>query len=823
MDSNETFGQQIKWYRSKIGLTQDELADRMDYSTSTIRKIEAGLRRLPPRPKLLEKFADCLNIPPAERPAFFALAKTVKELGEVAYPQNLPSPLTALIGRDQDISTLLGYLRRPKVRLVTLIGPSGVGKTQLALQVAEDSVTTFKDGVYFVTLAGISSPTLIAPTLAQTLGVKEYKGQPFLESIKIFLHSRQILLLLDNFEHVRSAAPLIIQLLVAAPQLKILVTSQARLPLQSGFTYDVRPLPVPNLRAPLSVRRLAKLSAVRLFVERTRAVRSDFTLTAENAAAVAELCVRLDGLPLAIELAAARGRLFSPQALLARLNNRFNLLAIETQDLPPRQKTLRHALDWSYNLLNTEEQLLFARLAVFIGGCSLPAITAICAEMEGPVLDILEIMTSLSDKSLLWRQEQPDGEARLGMLETIREYARERLAERGESEHLLQRHARYYLALIETAPTPARIELLQMEQSNLRAAIEWHIAHREWLRFMKFNAATRFALLAVFHVNEMLRWLETLAAEIEKGQARLPSTWEAFTLEHLGILVLEQNDYARANDFYDKALTLYRQLNDTRGITETLARQGQVAWTQGDFAGAKRASDEALALCRQVSDPISLAYILISLSILVSWNQETEKGLALADEAVRISRQCGDKRELAHTLSQYGWMARYFVGKPAQARACLEESLALYQSMGELLPTANVLGDLALVALDEHNWRQAETYLRQSLLIFKDRNHVAGIVLDLDRMAQVAVKQGFFERAVQLLGAVDVLRKAFQMRRAPDQHAQYEQSLAAAHAQVSAEAWNTAWTRGQTLTLNQAVAFARHQPSGASVGSDHFQ
>src|SRR6266852_4875421 len=396
-------------------------------------------------------------------------------------PQSrLPAPLTPLVGREQEIAAVCALLWRPEVRLVTLTGTGGVGKTRLALGVAAAVNADFADGICFVALAPLIDPGLVLSTIAQALGVQEQGSRPLLEGLQDHLREKQLLLLLDNFEQVVSAAPVVAELLVAAPRLRVLMTSRTSLHLSGEHEFAVPPLSLPDLRDLPPLDRLTQYGAIRLFIERAQAVKSDFALTKENAAAIAAICHQVDGLPLAIELAAGRSKLFSPQALLPRLRNRLKLLVGGAQDLPLRQQTLRGTIAWSYDLLDQAEKILFRRLAVFVGGCTLEAAEAVChpdRDLEGDVLDAVE---RLVDKSLLRQEAQADGEPRLLMLETIREYALERLAASGETEATRRRHADYYLALAEQAePLLAGeqqvpwLNRLEQEHENLRAALTW--------------------------------------------------------------------------------------------------------------------------------------------------------------------------------------------------------------------------------------------------------------------------------------------------------------------------------------------------------------
>jgi len=407
---------------------------------------------------------------------------------EQGFISNLPTQLTSLIGREQEVAAACALLSRPHVRLLTLTGPGGVGKTRLALQVAIDLLEDFVDGVYFVSLAPISNPDLVAPTISQTLGLWESRDRPLFEHLKTYLQGKRLLLLLDNFEQVVAAAPLLSDLLMSCPELKMLVTSRAVLRIQGENEFLIPSLALPDLKQLQDSESLSQCAAVALFLQRAQAIKPDFHITKANASAIAEICVRLDGLPLAIELAAARIKLLPPQALLARLSRRLQVLTGGPLDAPVRQQTLRNTIQWSYGLLDIQEQLLFRRLSVFVGGCTLEAVESICNALDDGdgVVPVLDAVASLIDKSLLQQMEWEEEEPRLVMLETIREYGLEALTESGEMEVTRRAHADYYLALVEEAETKlggpeqaAWLERLEQEYDNLRAAVQWLLERQE--------------------------------------------------------------------------------------------------------------------------------------------------------------------------------------------------------------------------------------------------------------------------------------------------------------------------------------------------------
>ena len=522
---------------------------------------------------------------------------------------NLPTQRTGFIGRDREVAAVKELLLRDEVRLVTLSGPGGIGKTRLALQVASDIASSFPSGVCFIPLAAVTDSTLIPSIIAQSLGIKEANRQVTIENLKDYLHDLRtnLLLFFDNFEHMLSAAPAVAELITIAPKLKLLVTSRSRLHIYGEHEYPVPPLALPDLRSSMSPQALSKNPTIALFLERAIAVKPKFELTNENAVAVATICMRLDGLPLAIELAAARIKMLSPAQMQARLESRLQLLTGGAKDLPLRQQTLRGTIDWSYGLLNPAEQALFRRISVFAGGCTLEGIEAVCNTKQDLELDVLEGIESLVDKSLIQHVERLDGESRFVLLDTVREYAAERLAESGEENATRRAHAAYCLVLAEESASytsdPSRtawVHLFELDHDNFRAALEWltHTGNADW--GLRLGAA----LFQFWDMREHLtEGRDRLGKLLKLDSAAARSNIRARALFAAGVLATEQADYAAASALTGESLEIARELNDARGVAIALNALAVIARDHGDLSTSRSLFEESLAAWRALGDP----------------------------------------------------------------------------------------------------------------------------------------------------------------------------------------------------------------------------
>jgi predicted ATPase/class 3 adenylate cyclase len=640
-----------------------------------------------------------------------------------AYRNNLPLQPTPLIGREKEVSDVCDLLGGEETRLLTLTGPGGIGKTRVALQAAADLLEDFTDGAFFVPLATLTEAELFFSAVAETLGVKETAEQSLDESLKDYLGERRLLLLLDNFEQVLGAAPIVTGLLAVAPGLKVLATSRAPLGLYGEHEFPVPPLSMPDLKRPPSLERLTQYEAVGLFVERARTVVPDFAITNESAPAVAEICVRLDGLPLAIELAAARIKMLPPKAMLKRLSSRLKLLTGGARDLPERQRTLRATIEWSHALLDRGEQVLFGRLAVFSGGRTLEAIEAIC-DTEGDLpIDSFEGVSSLLDKSLLRQEEGPDGEPRLVMLETVHEFAREKLEQSGEAESIKRAHAEYFLTLAEEAYPQLKgpdqlewLERLEIEHDNMRAALSWALERDEAEVALRLGGTLWWFWWMRGYYSEGRRWLEEGLAMEGQGSAEV----RAMALAGAGALAEEQGDFDRAKEASQEGLELVHQAREaSEAKLYILVGLGAAAWRREEHERAQQLFEESLALSREMSDTWGFAVSLMLLGIVSHSRGDSEKASELNEESMDLFRERGDKYGLAQCLNNLAMVTRS-QGDLERAANLTEESIALHRELGARADVALNLCNLGWMSLLQDDLGKAADLYGESLALAWD-------------------------------------------------------------------------------------------------------
>ena len=682
-----------------------------------------------------------------------------------ARPNNLPQRLSTFVGREEEVAEVRRLLRDH--RLVTLTGPGGTGKTRLALRAAQEALADFSDGVFFVDLSAVSDPALVPSAVAQAVRVQEQPGKPLLVTVQDHLAERALLLVLDNFEQIVGAAGTVADLLAATPRLAVLVTSRVRLHLDGEREYAVPPLELPDPRRLPDLARLSQYEAVALFIDRARGVRHDFSVTNENAPAVAEICVRLDGLPLAIELAASRVKLLPPQAILSRLGQRLPLLVGGADNLPERQRTLRGAIAWSHELLEEPERALFTWLSVFSGGATIESAEAVCNPEGDLGIDTFEGLGSLVDKSLLRQTEMPDGEPRFGMLETIREYARERLRERRDAEETARRHAEHFLALAEEAEphflgkdAAASLDRWEQEHDNVRAALGWAIERGETEISLRLAAALwRFWHLRG-HLSEGRKWLEDV---LRTGGGRTAARAKAHIAA--GGLAYWQNDIEATERHYEESLAIYRELGDKRGQQEALFNLGFVPAVKGDMRRAQELFEESLAIARELGNRQGVL--------------EATTALAFADG---------------------------LAGNHGRAIGLLEEAVELARELGNLYWLSDGLAGLAEAYRNMGAFERARDFNSEALRMYREAANPSGTGMVLEQIAAVESDQGRHARAVRLQGAANAIRDSIGggSPRAwpyPDVFARAEQALGKDPA-------NRAREEGRAMEIEQAVGYA---------------
>ena len=778
-------------------------------------------------------------------PADFPSLKTLD-----IYPNNLPIQPTPLIGREKEVASLGQLLRRVDVRLVTLTGPGGTGKTRLALQVAAELSDLKWRGIYFVDLAPVSDSAQVIPTIASTLGLREERGRSPLECLKEEIDQNRVLLLLDNFEQVLDAAVQVSELLVACSQLKIMVTSRAVLRVRAEREFAVPTLRLPDSAQMPDLEALMQYEAIVLFLQRTQAVAPEFRLTDMNAPVVVEIVRRLDGLPLAIELAAARMKLLSPEALLARLNQPLQVLTSGARDVAARQHTLRNTIAWSYNLLDAQEQELFRRLSDFVGGCTLEAIEVVNGVLGNATGLILDIVASLVDKSLLRRREQGKGEEpRLAMLETIREYGLELLGASGEMKAVRKAHAVYFMELSERAglerasDSPEWLDRLEQEHDNLRAAMHWSLEDMEGCKeiALRLGGALRTFWYSRGYLSEGLDFLERALV----GSDEVEEPMRAAALYAAARLYEVRGDYDRAEPFLVQSLALYRELGNPARIAYALHLQADIAWRRGILDMARSLAEESLAVFRELGDRGAIASLLLHLGALAADQGEYARARDLLEESLAINRELGDKGSIADSLFNLA-RANFFSGSElGAARVLLEESLSLFRQLSDKESIGYCLCLLGLLTLEQGDVTTARSLVEQSVALFKERRQAHGMALSTSAMAMVIAAQGDnavaralydaaltearkagdkliiasgleglsrvlvalgeYERAVQLRAAAETLREAIGAPMPAVERPADEQAAKVAREWLGEEAFAVVWDDWRGLKVEDAL------------------
>jgi predicted ATPase/DNA-binding SARP family transcriptional activator len=722
-------------------------------------------------------------------------------------PGLLPALPAPLVGRERDARAVIHLLRQPDVRLVTLTGVGGVGKTSLAIEVGYRSAGELADGVAFVDLAPLSDPRDIADTMLHALGCKPEPGATATETLCRVAAGRELLLVLDNSEHLLAGAPLLVDLLQAAPRLKLMVTSRTALELRAEHRYRLDPLALPDTHEPAAV---AAAPATALFIARATAHDPSFRLTTGNAEAIATVCARMDGLPLAIELAATRCGVLSAQEIARRLGRGLPALRFRARDAPERHRTLRATLDWSYNLLPRDEQLAFGRVSVFAGGFALEAVAAVC--FDGDPDSALETIARLVEASLVLAEER-EGRTRYRLLETMRQYAAQQLAA-SDHEAATRRHARYYLRLAEQAEPhlmgaeqAAWLERLEREHDNLRVALQSSVAGTEAEMSLRLAGALFWFWYLHGHYREGRQWLSrALAAETGASTSA-----RAKALKGSGILALLQCEYGQATELLAEGLALYRELEDKRGVASSLQVLGSVARERADYDGAVAFYEESLVLWRDLEDRQGIARSLNYLGFVAWLAGEHGKAKTLSLETLGRFRELGDREGIAWSLLNLGATALHR-GDHACATALCKDALKRSREIGYKEGVAWSLNLLGVVAQREGDEARASAYLIESLAghaELGDRWRAASV---LDALAAFAREQDEPRRSARLFGAAEALRETIGAPVPACERAARDWNVAAARAGSEAEAFAQAWSEGRAMTLNQAAAEASKTP-----------
>lgn len=731
---------------------------------------------------------------------------------ETGPSSSVPAPLTPLIGREQLVSALSDMLLADDIRLLTLTGLPGVGKTRLGVAVAAALLPCFNDGVFFISLGAITDVRLVSSVIAYTLGIAERPGQAMDQTLAQALHDTHCLLIIDNFEHLLSATALVHALLLSCPWLKMLITSRAVLRVQGEHVVVVPPLALPDLASATTWAELVQFPSVTLFIDRVQTIMPEFTVTAESVHIIVEICRQLEGIPLAIELAAPHVRFFSLEIVLSRLAKRLDVLTSGGRDLPARQQSLQHAIDWSYNLLSTQAQQLLQCLGVFADGATLSAIEAICSASDQCHQDIIASLSVLFEHSFIRRYQTHDDTPRFTMLDTIREYALGRLLERGQVEGVCRQHAFYYLELVEAAEPHfigaeqhVWLKQLARDYDNIRVALYWALHQDERVILARLCGVLWRFWNIHGHIAEGRWWLDQALA----CDALAPDV-HARVLYGAGLLASIQDDYGSARAFLETGLALCHAVDNYALAAQTLVTLGQVDLWQGDYPQAIAHLEAGLALSKAINDTHGVAVVLKNLGLTSLYQDDVIHASACFQQSLRLFDALGNQLGIAMVLNFQG-RAALFERDSVQAVHLLEASLAILQELEHTPAIARTCMYLGSAALMQHQPEQALQLLLRSLELFQYVGDKEGGVTAIEMLAEVYLAIGQLSQAARLLGAAEAARQAIGIPRPPLIALSYDQTVAQVQSLLETSLFSTVWAEGQTLSLEQPIVYALAQ------------
>ena len=846
METPNSFGYWVRRQRKSLDLTQQMLADRVGCSLAAIKKIEGDERR--PSRQIAERLADVLGVAEGQREIFLDVARGVRAVDQISlayessislpadkiqesFKHNLPMQLTSFIGRErelEEVKQLLSY-----TRLLTLTGPGGTGKTRLALQLGAEmlAVKQFTDGEWLIEFAPLTDPTLVTQTVASTLNVREQLGRTILDALTDYVRAKNMLLILDNCEHlIQTCAQLAETLLHAAPRLKILATSREALSITGETVYRVPSLPLPDPRQLSDLDMLEQNDCVHLFIDRAMATYPRFRLQEKNALAIADICRRLDGIPLALELAAARTKIFAPEEIAARLDDRFRLLTGGSRTALERHQTLFALIEWSHNLLSEGERILLRRLAVFAGGWSFKAAQAVGGEEIEE--NILELLTHLVDKSLVAVIEEETVEARYRLPETIRQYARDKLFESGEAEQIRDRHLDYFLHFVETAEPKLRsaeqlewLERLEAEYDNLRTALAWSLESRKSDHVLRLAGALCYFWVLRGIFSESYKWLNDALtfAEHEQNEktaagkytptplemAQRAKALYGATLSQFGTL-----DVKKALMLIEESLRLWRELGNKWWTAVALELKALMLSVGSDVKKSFTCLEEGIALGRQIEDPWPLAVCLVRMGDALKPRGQAAAARPFLEEGVALARRIGDRSVLSEGLRELG-SVYYIEGDFTVAESLTKEALTNGQAIGSFVSVFLALFQLVIIACLQNDPLKAKQYCSEGWTLGKDTGSPFVAMFALITFGLVASVSGEVGRGVRLLAASEVFLSRIGVK--PGEGEAFmkavRQVLEDARAQIGETAFETAWSDGQRMNMEQALALATEDQS----------